>query len=807
MNINRDPEALMGAWLDDGPAQLPVETRQAIVVGLRTQPRRRRGITWPFGDGLVRPRLDLRLAALGVSAIALLLVAGAIVLSILSQNNHLPAAPLPSTSAPTGIATPPPEQPTDLGIFEPVAGRIVYGDDSGIWGVDPSSAGADTTVQLSSEAAMPLGWSRDGTKLLISKPYAFAGQLYVMSAGGSTTQLTDESMAVRGATISPDGSQVVFAGGTGTNIDGLYSVDADGGPVVRLLKAGDGLIQAPTFSPDGTQIAYTFGGGDHDNAVWVMKSDGSEAHEIVPNTGVVGHVHGLQWSPAGDRIALGLGGFIYTYASDGSDSRLVSGGIGTCESPEECAVNLPKMADAPYWSPDGTQISFTTGCVNGIGNVDESGCVLAISDSDGTDTRSFTYGKSGPWHPGDLLPWVEQATPTPEPASPTPETATSTPALPVPTPAPQVFEPRKGGEFITFASRGSGQGWNLAAGDPETGDLRTIVDTSGLVDCTGPDAACTNYIRRAEWSTDGRWVAFQISNQSLDDTKIGPCSPNLGLWVQGPDGSPRQLTTPCDAAPAGSNEPVQELWAWSPVDNQLAYSRIDGGGDELSVIDPRDGSARSLSTGNIDAPYPVESSSVVWSPDGSTIAYVDANSVYAVDVSTGERSLLADSFGSVIDMAWSPNGTQILILDQGRYRLQVMNADGSDLHALIEGQDACCGMRWAPDGSRILYQLSLNQPGESFKWHSQSWTVSPEGVDPAQIFDSIQCGSEAAMNDTLPAWTPDGSQIAYNACGSWKTASADGTGDAQPISQLLWRSWMSSGLTGEDLAGIGQINH
>ena len=116
-------------------------------------------------------------------------------------------------------------------------------------------------------------------------------------------------------------------------------------------------------------------------------------------------------------------------------------------------------------------------------------------------------------------------------------------------------------------------------------------------------------------------------------------------------------------------------------------------------------------------------------------------------------------------------------------------------------------MRWAPDGSRILYQLSLNQPGESFKWHSQSWTVSPEGVDPAQIFDSIQCGSEAAMNDTLPAWTPDGSQIAYNACGSWKTASADGTGDAQPISQLLWRSWMSSGLTGEDLAGIGQINH
>src|SRR5688500_3900573 len=61
------------------------------------------------------------------------------------------------------------EEPSvDLGIFEPVAGRIVYGDQQGIWGVDPSApAYPPMSVQLTSEAGTPLGWSSDGTRLLI----------------------------------------------------------------------------------------------------------------------------------------------------------------------------------------------------------------------------------------------------------------------------------------------------------------------------------------------------------------------------------------------------------------------------------------------------------------------------------------------------------------------------------------------------------------------------------------------------------------------------------------------------------------
>lgn len=52
--------------------------------------------------------------------------------------------------------------PVHLGIFGPVSGRVVYGDARGIWGVDPAApADGATSVQLTSEAGIPLGWSSE----------------------------------------------------------------------------------------------------------------------------------------------------------------------------------------------------------------------------------------------------------------------------------------------------------------------------------------------------------------------------------------------------------------------------------------------------------------------------------------------------------------------------------------------------------------------------------------------------------------------------------------------------------------------
>jgi hypothetical protein len=248
--------------------------------------------------------------------------------------------------------------PTEgLGIFAPVAGRIVYGggDAGDLWAVDPIVADdvASTLVRLPQEPlppdwlTIPFGWSRDGTELLFMRT---AGDccypethIYILHADGSETRLDTDRMyfAERGdAAISPDGTRVVVSGWGDDSR--LHVIDAEGGRAVPLPMESSGCQGCgPTFSPDGTQIAYLFAedgpAGRHETQVWVMDVDGpSDAHEIL----TIEHdrfgpgVTGLQWSPAGDRLAIGLGAVngdglaiggvsfsaassIYTFAPDG----------------------------------------------------------------------------------------------------------------------------------------------------------------------------------------------------------------------------------------------------------------------------------------------------------------------------------------------------------------------------------------------------------------------------------------------------------------------------------------------------------
>ena len=137
-----------------------------------------------------------------------------------------------------------------------------------------------------------------------------------------------------------------------------------------------------------------------------------------------------------------------------------------------------------------------------------------------------------------------------------------------------------------------------------------------------------------------------------------------------------------------------------------------------------------------------------------------------------------------------------------------MNADGSDLHVVFEGEDACCSTAWSPNGDRILYMLSVRpRASATGSFTSEVWTVAPDGSNPIKVSGRDNC-SEASI-DALPVWSPDGTQVAYYAprCGGWVVENADGTGEIQPVDELVWRSWYSGGLTESDLRGVGQFDH
>ena len=366
-----------------------------------------------------RKRRNQRIRA-GVLGLAI-----AIALGWLGVNAIRSTSPVPADD---------PTPPEGLGIFEPVAGRIVYENatnDLG-WAVNPRGPSdtaegpsvaddvASTLVPLDLatvqgfENVSVFGWSSDGTELLFARIEEYSAEnpfpkayLYILHADGSETRLNSEptTLAEHGAAISPDGTRVVFA-----PQGGLYVVDAEGGrPVPLPIPQAEVFVNAPTFSPDGTQIAYLAGNGEAQ--VWVMNADGTGAHEILADepTEFRGAT-GLQWSPAGDRLAIGLGSHkgsdglvIYTFAPDGSDfTRVITGGI------------------SPYWSPDGSQIAYTIQC---DGRPDDGSCPegsilrsqfdaqprlfggeaagLAIADADGSNVREFGFAASGPWHPAE----------------------------------------------------------------------------------------------------------------------------------------------------------------------------------------------------------------------------------------------------------------------------------------------------------------------------------------------------------------------------------------------------------------------
>ena len=146
-------------------------------------------------------------------------------------------------------------------------------------------------------------------------------------------------------------------------------------------------------------------------------------------------------------------------------------------------------------------------------------------------------------------------------------------------------------------------------------------------------------------------------------------------------------------------------------------SILTGAGTELWLAGADGTNPRKLAIGLGVAVSPV------FSPDGTRFAFLTralggaAYSVYVANADgsgarsvTGDMSVNSPSWGGV---TWSPDGTTLMLESRDGLvsRIYVVRADGTGLHPITDAMADRRTPAYSPDGSLILYQLTLRAGG------------------------------------------------------------------------------------------------
>jgi TolB protein len=304
---------------------------------------------------------------------------------------------------------------------------------------------------------------------------------------------------------SPDGQRMVFH----------REVDRAWPPVQRwaTLDADFRLIRAgifPSFSPSGDRlISNSARAGILHNSILTMNADGSKRSTLFddPERSALAPA----WSPRGDRIAFGLGGFFQMLVGASKQAVPAATSQIAIIRPDGTGLHVlgstGEHAGFPSWSPDGKRLVYRA--------ADSLGKGLRIVD---IETERVTPLTNGP-HNDNFPAW-----------SPL-------------------------GDRIAFTSDRDG--------DYEIHTIR--LDGTDLKRLTrSPHSAA-----HCSWSPDGKWIAFTSTGFGFKDEAFlhpGNAQPDGEIFVMHPDGSDvRKLTD----NPFEDGTPV-----WAPLKaNKMTISK------------------------------------------------------------------------------------------------------------------------------------------------------------------------------------------------------------------------------------------
>jgi Tol biopolymer transport system component len=245
-------------------------------------------------------------------------------------------------------------------------------------------------------------------------------------------------------------------------------------------------------------------------------------------------------------------------------------------------------------------------------------------------------------------------------------------------------------------------------------------------------------------SDDGLRIVF---------AKVPPVTAVDLLYMMKPDGT---NLTPLAAWHDENDDP-----ACSPRGNRVAYTATEilDGTHSINVINV-DGSDDIVVT-----PPNYESHSASWSPDGSRIAFMartasigmSETKIYLIDDNGSNLTQLTDNSEWDSFPAWLPNGNDVAFISTFRSPsdsycsdLFIVNVDGSNLRQLTHLEaPSLISPAWSPDGSKMAFSYRENDTYAIYVMNSDGSNISRL--------------TSPTSHAIFPRWSPDGMQIVFSA--------------------------------------------
>jgi Tol biopolymer transport system component len=154
---------------------------------------------------------------------------------------------------------------------------------------------------------------------------------------------------------------------------------------------------------------------------------------------------------------------------------------------------------------------------------------------------------------------------------------------------------------------------------------------------------------------------------------------------------------------------------------------------------------------------------MTWSRDGSRLLVIEGTDsgvahedLYVVKADDTEIRLTSD--GGSTGGSFSPDGKSVAFT-RANEGLYVVDAEGGTPQLIAKSYRAWWleSPAWSPDGSRIAYMVYLE--GGPFGLTYEIWTVNADGTNPRQLVDLGDCGGGGCSGGLT--WSPDGSMLAF----------------------------------------------